>query len=160
MPISARFTHHPVLIVSANRRVTSHLRSLLQSAGFMRFSEVTDIKQATHALDTQRFTLAIFDSEANPNPEIAAMASLRHRRSSPNRQCPSLLIASALRQESLISARDAGFDEILAKPFSLEGLEQRLTAIANHRRAFVNAGSFTGPDRRRRARGSQDDRRF
>ena len=51
---------------------------------------------------------------------------------------------------SLLTARDLGMTEFLAKPFSPKLIYLRLRIIAEQPRSFVRTGDFFGPDRRRR----------
>jgi DNA-binding response OmpR family regulator len=53
-------------------------------------------------------------------------------------------------QEYVVAARDKGVTEFLAKPFNVDGLYRRLSSVIARPRAFVNASSYFGPDRRRR----------
>ena len=48
-------------------------------------------------------------------------------------------------------ARNAGVNEFLAKPLTARGVVERLAQVIDHPRAFVKAGEYFGPDRRRRA---------
>jgi two-component system chemotaxis response regulator CheY len=47
--------------------------------------------------------------------------------------------------------RDAGADEILAKPVSPRTVCNKINAVIHSRRKFVSAPNYFGPDRRRRA---------
>jgi len=49
------------------------------------------------------------------------------------------------------AARDAGVNEILAKPITVAGLTQRIEEIVLRPRPFLRTASYIGPCRRRRA---------
>jgi len=53
--------------------------------------------------------------------------------------------------KSVTAARDAGADEFLGCPFSPQSMAQRINAILQDRRGFVDASGYFGPDRRRGA---------
>jgi len=49
-----------------------------------------------------------------------------------------------------MAARDHGVTEFLAKPFTVQAFFDRLVSVIIRPRAFVDAESYFGPDRRRR----------
>src|SRR5258708_554003 len=75
---------------------------------------------------------------------------LRFSPDSPNRLLPVIMLTAHSEQEYVVAARDKGVTEFLAKPFTVDGLYRRLSSVIARPRAFVNAQSYFGPDRRRR----------
>jgi DNA-binding response OmpR family regulator len=49
----------------------------------------------------------------------------------------------------VMTARDAGVTEFLAKPISAKGLYQRILNVVVSPRPFIRTKSYFGPDRRR-----------
>jgi DNA-binding response OmpR family regulator len=50
----------------------------------------------------------------------------------------------------ILTARDAGIDEYLIKPLTTASLCQKLEAVLQRRRPFIECDGYMGPDRRRR----------
>lgn len=84
---------------------------------------------------------------------------LRRSEHSPDRFLPFIMVSAAADLETLTTARDNGIDEFLAKPFSAAMLAQRLTTIVESPRPYVFAPRYFGPDRRRRSKPVETDRR-
>jgi len=75
---------------------------------------------------------------------------LRHGTKSPNRTIPIIVVTAKLSESEISAMRDAGVNEIAAKPCSVARLVERIEAIAAHPRPFVSANEFVGPSRRRK----------
>ena len=58
--------------------------------------------------------------------------------------------------EKVAEARDMGANEMLAKPFSVNAMAEKLLQIVDRPRQFVHTGNFFGPDRRRTAGTARD----
>jgi DNA-binding NtrC family response regulator len=52
-------------------------------------------------------------------------------------------------KKRVVSARDAGITEFLAKPISAKGLYQRIVNAVANPRPFIKTKTYFGPDRRR-----------
>ncbi|MEP3483003.1 MAG: response regulator, partial [Sneathiella sp.] len=48
-------------------------------------------------------------------------------------------------------ARDLGVSEVLAKPFSVNSVAEKVTQIITSQRQFVQNAQYFGPDRRRQS---------
>ncbi len=84
---------------------------------------------------------------------------LRRSDRSPDRFLPVIMISAAADLEVLFTARDAGMDEFLAKPFSAEKIAQRIVAIVDYPRPYIYCPHYFGPDRRRKTRPVTTERR-
>jgi two-component system chemotaxis response regulator CheY len=137
------------LIVDDNAHMRAIVYTLLHALG------VTDIRQASDGADAQamlaewRPDLIIVDQNMKPVNGIDFTRKLRSN--SPNCYDTPIIMLTAHTERSIVeAARDAGIDEILAKPISAKALLQRINAVTHERRAFVRAPDYIGPDRRRR----------
>lgn len=74
---------------------------------------------------------------------------LRTNKDSPNRFMPFIMISGAADQENVHTARDAGANEFVAKPFTIGSVFSRIQAVIDRPRQFVATRSYFGPDRRR-----------
>jgi DNA-binding response OmpR family regulator len=65
------------------------------------------------------------------------------------KRMPIMVLTGTSDKKSILAARDAGTDEIVAKPFTAASLKSHLEAIIKKRRDFIDERAFAGPDRRR-----------
>ena len=79
--------------------------------------------------------------------------TLRDPLKSPNPLIPIILMSASISKKVLFKARDAGVNEMLAKPLKAKLVFDRLFEIIERPRKFVVAPAYVGPDRRRRAGG-------
>ena len=138
-----------VLIVDANPLLRTVFRQTLRELG------ATNVEAASNPDDGfKRF------NDRNPDivlidwgPHCDGMALLdmiRHAPDSANRYVPVIITSAHTGSTHVITARDHGMSEFLAKPVSAKTLYQRIARIAREDRVFVRSGRFFGPDRRRR----------
>lgn len=66
------------------------------------------------------------------------------------RRLPVVLITAGLTRQMVISGRDAGVDEFLAKPISPLAMRQRLEMVVETPRPFIDCSVYLGPCRRRK----------
>jgi len=64
---------------------------------------------------------------------------------------PIIMLTGHSEKKRVISARDAGVTEFLAKPISAKSLYQRILNIVINPRPFIKSKGYFGPDRRRNA---------
>ena len=76
---------------------------------------------------------------------------VRRHKESPDRFMPILMLTANTDRENVAQARDAGVTELMTKPFSTQTLTEKIQAIIENPRQFVQAPGYFGPDRRRRA---------
>jgi two-component system, chemotaxis family, chemotaxis protein CheY len=63
---------------------------------------------------------------------------------------PVIMVTAFTTKEWITRIRDAGVDEIIAKPFTASTVLSRIREVIEVRRPFVDTGRYFGPDRRRR----------
>jgi CheY-like chemotaxis protein len=62
---------------------------------------------------------------------------------------PIIMLTCHSEKKRVVTARDAGITEFLAKPISAKSLYQRILNVVANPRSFVKTRSYFGPDRRR-----------
>ena len=62
---------------------------------------------------------------------------------------PVVLISPGADFAKVAAARDAGMNDVIVKPVSIDTIERKLTSLVLEPKAFVTARAFVGPDRRR-----------
>src|SRR3569623_1286742 len=140
-----------VLVVDDNDHMRALLRAMLHAIGLRGVMEAHDGSHAMSLLREQEVAVVITDLWMEP---LDGLDFVRLLRRSPNSPCPTVPIVMVTGHATLQhvrAARDAGVDELLTKPISARDLVDRLHKVEEHRRPYVRAGDYFGPERRRRA---------
>ncbi len=75
-----------------------------------------------------------------------------------NAFAPVVILTANTELRHVCEARDAGMSEFLAKPVSARTIYERIVAVIESDRFFINNGDFFGPDRRRHHSASHEGR--
>lgn len=70
---------------------------------------------------------------------------------SPDRFMPFLLFTAFTDIEHVSRARDAGVDDIIAKPFSMKTVRDKISMLMARDMVFIESSTYFGPDRRHQA---------
>jgi two-component system, chemotaxis family, chemotaxis protein CheY len=138
------------LIVDDNPHMRTILVTLLHAVGVAECMQAADGAEARAMIAQWRPDLVIVDQNMRPVSGIEFARTMR-RAPHDSFDTPIIMLTAHTERSIVIAARDAGIDEILAKPISAKALMQRLHAVTHERRQFVRCESYVGPDRRRRA---------
>ncbi|MBM3570674.1 MAG: response regulator [Alphaproteobacteria bacterium] len=157
----ALFERISLLIVQDDAYVCRLMRQVLFNAGFRLVRTVRSGTEAIgqlSALRRARFGgglgvqgIDIVFSEAYM-PGINGVDLLRWIRqdpNSPNRFMPFIMVTGEADEDLVYGCRDVGMSEMVAKPFSLATLLQKITHVIERPRQFVLNRAYFGPDRRR-----------
>src|SRR5713101_2349686 len=137
------------LVIDDNAHMRRILRTLLHGFGARDVYEAEDgaagLEAFTHYIpdivltdwampifDGLELTQMIRQPGANANPYVAIIMLTGHSE-----------------KGRVVSARDAGVTEFLAKPISAKSLYQRIVNVVANPRPFIKTKTYFGPDRRR-----------
>lgn len=148
MPIN--FKKLSVLVVEDLKPMRELLAAVLKDLGVGHISTANDGEEGFRAVRTHNPDILITDWEMNPVNGLELTRRVRLSPMSPNRLLPVIMMTGYTSPHRVTAARDVGITEFLAKPFTAEGLIQRIAHIINKPRDVVEAPAFFGPDRRRR----------
>lgn len=138
------------LIVDDNAHMRSILITLLHAVGVDEIRQASDGAEALLLLTRWQPNFIVIDQHMQPMSGTDFARKLRADPKNPCTDAPIIMLTAHTERAIVEMARDAGIDEILAKPISAKALMQRLHAITHERRPFVRAANYVGPDRRRR----------
>jgi CheY-like chemotaxis protein len=138
------------LIVDDNAHMRSILITLLHAVGVEETRQAVDGAEALALTRRWQPTFFVIDQHMQPMSGIEFARRLRREIDNPCAEAPIIMLTAHTERAIVETARDAGIDEILAKPISAKALMRRLHAITHERRPFVRAADYVGPDRRRR----------
>lgn len=139
-----------VLIVEDNPHMRRLVRTILTSLGIREVAVAEDGTAAIEALRRFDADIVVCDWEMQPMDGIALAREIRLGDDSPNPYVPIIMLTGHTAVQRVMTARDAGVNEFLAKPVSAAGLYNRIKAIVEQPRQFVRTPDYFGPDRRRR----------
>ena len=89
--------------------------------------------------------------EMSPVNGMMLLRWIRRHKDSPDRFVPFIMVTAYSEPERITEARDMGVTEMLAKPFTVKAIGERLASIIERPRQFVHNKDYFGPDRRRQA---------
>lgn len=142
---------------------SSHMAALVaQMLHTLRIRSVEAMIEPAHIaseLSRRPFDLVLIDEALAGGDDFGLIRALRKAEHHTNRQTPIIMMASAPDIKMIAAARDAGVNEFLRKPFSAEHIRLRIKTLSHAPRAFVEAGEYAGPDRRRKSVAGQAKRR-
>lgn len=154
------FTGLRVLVADQNmfeRRVVCQICRGLEVRTLL---DVADGTEALTMMKTQRFDLVFCDVSLRGMSGLEFARQIRSDAAILDRQVPIILLTSQTQYAKIVAARDSGVTEIVAKPISPKLLQDRVVYVFQQPRPFVEAASYVGPSRRRRAATfNGDDRR-
>jgi len=153
-PIPSKFRQASILVVDEERGSRQALRDVLLGMGFSAVFTATNSREALMEIGAHSPSIILVDYRLSKVDGLSFTERLRRSAGEINPAVPVILMARSIDADLVQRARDAGVNEIVMKPISMQVLVRRLLHTLNKQRPLVRAGGFVGPDRRRR-----DDRR-
>lgn len=146
---SAEFSQLKVLVVEDNLHFRNLVRSILGAIGVPTIEEARDGAEAIEVLNSFAADLAIVDWKMDGVDGIECVRRIRAGDAESNRDLPMIMVTGYTEPGLLREARDAGVDDVLAKPISAKSLMSRIMSVMEKRRKFIDSDDYAGPDRRR-----------
>lgn len=115
--------------------------------------------EAEDYLSKGRIDVVVLDWLKHTGRGLDLVRFIRTAAESPDQEIPVVLCTARRGYDDIVSARDVGVSEVLAKPFSHGEVEAKLKAALLRKRRFIRSEVYTGPDRRRKSRGPQGEER-
>ena len=148
--MSGSFDRVRVLILEDNAHMSTILRKVLQSFGIRDVYETRDAADAFEAMRNSNPDLALVDYMLDDVDGLEFTRLVRTASDSPNKYLPIIMVTGHTDRSKIMEAINAGVNEYLAKPVRPIDLYNRLVALIERPRRFINAPGYFGPDRRRR----------
>lgn len=138
------------LILDDNAHMRGLVRVILASFGMRRIEEAHDCNEAVGIVAGGDIDIAFVDFKLGGLDGIEFCRRIRLDPDSPSRYLPIIMITAYSERRRVIDAINAGVDEFLVKPIRAVDVANRVNAVIERRRSFVEAAGYFGPDRRRR----------
>lgn len=137
------------LILDDNAHMRGLLRVILASFGVRRVEDAADTEEAMGHLAGGDIDIAFVDFKLGGLDGLEFCKRIRDPHSL-YRYLPLIMITAYSERGRVLDAVNAGVDEFLVKPVRAVDVANRVNAIIERRRPFVQAEGYFGPDRRRR----------
>lgn len=151
MPASPKFSRLRILCVDPSSNMRRIYRALLLGMGVGDVVTADDGAAAYEMFRSSRPDIVITEINLPLISGLDLAKMVRTRPDSPSRYAPIIVCAAETTRQAILTARDWGVTEFLAKPISPKMLQERLEAALANPRVFVESSSYVGPDRRRSA---------
>lgn len=140
------------LVVDDNDFMRRLIRELLWaincSPANIRFA--SNGRDALQLLQNLPIDVIICDINMRPMNGMEFTSYVRMSPNSPDPHVPIIVCTGHAEIAHIFGARDAGANEILRKPITVNRIYERIRAVVERPRPFVRSADYYGPDRRRR----------
>ena len=117
----------PILIVDDYKTMLRIVGNLLKQLVFKNFEEATDGTMALTKLQQKPYKLIISDWNMQP---MTGMELLTQVRAHPSlKSIPFIMVTAESKPENVIAAKKAGVNNYIVKPFNVETLKTKMTAV-------------------------------
>lgn len=137
------------LVVEDNPFMKELFRQILRTLGVTQIVEASDGAEGLLLLREMSPDIVLLDWQMEPMDGIAFAKHVRAK-DGPTPYIPIIMVTAYSEIVRVTEARDAGINELLVKPIAATSLFSRIRAVIERPRLFVEAGTYFGPDRRRR----------
>ena len=137
------------LVCDDNPHMRRILRTLLHSFGAREVYEAEDGATALEMYTHYAPDIVITDWAMPIFDGLELTQMIRQPGANANPYVPIIMLTGHSEKKRVISARDAGVTEFLAKPISAKSLYQRILNVVVNPRPFIKTKNYLGPDRRR-----------
>lgn len=126
------------------------VRTTLKALNVGEVREASDGAEALKMIRLRKPDIVLTDWEMPHLDGVELTRILRTARDSPDHFIPIIMVTAHATKYHVVTARDAGANEYIIKPFSAASLFSRIRAVIERPRRFVRLKHYFGPDRRRR----------
>ena len=137
------------LIVDDNAHMRRIVRMLIHGFGTREVTEAEDGATGLELFQSTVPDVVITDWAMPIFDGIEFIRMIRDTSTSSNPYVPVIMLTGHSEKKKVMSARDAGATEFLAKPISAKALYTRVSNVVVNPRPFIRTKDFFGPDRRR-----------
>ena len=139
-----------LLLVDDNVFIRSLVRRVLAVLGATQIGEANDGTEALQVMRSFRPDVVILDWEMQPMNGLDLAKAIRTGDMSPAPYVPIIMLSGYSEVERVVTARDAGINEFVVKPFTAVRLFGSIHSVIERPRPFIKMDSYFGPCRRRR----------
>ncbi|HAA91235.1 MAG: hypothetical protein CMM48_01640 [Rhodospirillaceae bacterium] len=139
-----------ILHLADNPHAGRILRNVLDAFDIKSIQECVSPKEAYEMAQCHPYDLGIVEWVDHPAEAIDLVTKIRRDPESNNPFLPLIMTVENADPNVVTQARDAGVNEMVARPMSLKALSSRMDYIFDKPRPFVRSERYFGPCRRRK----------
>jgi two-component system chemotaxis response regulator CheY len=117
----------PVLVVDDYATMTRIISNLLRQLGFSNIDATTDGGTALRMLEERHYGLVVSDWNMEPVTGLDLVKAIRA--DTALNDTPFVMVTAEAKPENVITAKLAGVDSYIVKPFSAETLKRKLSIV-------------------------------
>lgn len=137
-----------ILIVDDEKTILELVHNVLGSLGFRNIVIARSGPKAMELVAAHKFDFIITDWRMADLDGVELVRFTRTSPASKNAMTPVIMLTGNTEAHEVITARNAGIDAYIIKPFTAEQLVKRIRTIIERPREFVVSKVYVGPDRR------------
>jgi len=137
-----------VLLVDDNKMSLDILNSAFMGFGVRERLRAESVAEARRHFLGRTIDLLVLDMGMPEESAFTFLQWARREAAAPACYTPTIAILGHTSKPSVMRARDAGANFVVAKPISAGTLLSRVVWIARENRAFLKGENYAGPDRR------------
>jgi CheY-like chemotaxis protein len=136
------------LLVDRNNYCRSLVSQMLRGFGLPTIHSCGNGEEAKKLLKETYIDMCLIEAELPDMSGSDLIRWIRQEQKEPLRFVPILVLSGYTQMRMLSQSRDSGANLVLKKPLSAQALFDRIAWLARTPRAYIEAGSYVGPDRR------------
>ncbi len=136
------------MIVDDHKSVQFIVRTIVSFFGFKEIREFTDGESAYEAHLQRSADLIILDLRMPGLDGLSLLRKIRWECKDKRQRVKAIVLSAVLDRDTVLNARDAGADALIAKPITARTICERVLQVIRDEREFVVTAEYIGPDRR------------
>lgn len=139
-----------VLVIDDDRHMSALLRTVLRAFDINDVVLSDNPLEALSYLENHQFDCGFIDLDLTIMTGYELITKIRGHHEDAIRFLPIVAWSSYTDEDRVLEARDVGATEFLVKPFTANAVYERIEAMIERPRPFIQDGDYFGPDRRRK----------
>jgi DNA-binding response OmpR family regulator len=128
--LTFNFKNAAVVMIDASPLALEVVTGILSGCGFRRMFRCADLRSGTDIVKTHSVDLVLIDPYAFGENAYNLISWMRSERRGPNAAVPVIIMTAYTYVRLITVARQCGADYVIAKPFSTQGLLERILYVA------------------------------
>lgn len=153
------YSDHHVIIFDDDDFTARLLETVLLSIGVGKVSVHQNLDETKQYLTNYSVDCVMMEWLGWESPSLEFLEFIRTSGKAANPMVPVIMCTGHTDLDHIVQARDAGANEVVAKPISPNQVFDKLYSALFKTREFISDDAFTGPDRRRHSREYQGEER-
>jgi CheY-like chemotaxis protein len=150
--MAANLQRLKVVVADDSKQMRSVVSGFLNAIGIANIREAKDANDAWDLCGSFNPDMMVADWNMPPTSGLDLVRRIRTAPDSPNKFLPIILLTAFNEEHRIVEARNAGISEFMLKPVTAGAFFDRVMALVEDDREFVETKTFFGPDRRRGVR--------